>query len=63
MEKESPKGKTVNKDTIFHKGQGVIYQGREAKVINVNPVLTIRIKGKHEIICGNINNKVSPQGS
>ena len=64
MEKEgTAQVRSINKDVIFHKGQGVIYQGREAKVINVNPVLTIRIKGEHEIICGNIANEVSPQGS
>ena len=56
-------GKVINKDEFFHKGQRVIYKGREAKVINVNPVFTIRIEGKHEIICGDIANEVSPQGS
>jgi hypothetical protein len=55
-------GKTINKDEFFHKGQRVFYKGREAKVINVNPVCTIRIEGEHEIICGNIANEVSLQG-
>jgi hypothetical protein len=64
MEKEDVvEGKLVNKDELFHKGQRVFYRGRAAKVINVNPVFTIRIEGKHEIICGNIANEVSLQGS
>ena len=57
------KGKSIYEDESFYKGQRVIYQGREAKILNVNPVLTIRIEGKHEIICGNIVNEVSPQKS
>jgi hypothetical protein len=64
MEKEGMvKGIGIHEDVLFYKGQRVIYQGREAKVINVNPVFTIRIEGKHEIICGDIANEVSPQGS
>ena len=64
MEKEKTvKRSAINEDVLFSKGQRVIYQGREAKVINVNPVFTIRIEGKHEIICGNIANELSLQGS
>ena len=63
MEKERMiKGKSINEDVLFYKGKRVIYQGREAKVINVNPVFTIRIEGKYEIICGNIANELNPQG-
>ena len=57
------KGKTIYEDASFYKGQRIIYQGREAKFINVNPVFTIRIEGKYEIICGNIASELSPQGS
>ena len=64
MEKEGMvKGRAINEDVSFYRGQRVIYQGREAKVINVNPVFTIRIEGKDEIICGNIANELSLQGS
>ena len=56
-------GNTIDNEELFHKGQRVFYRGREAKVINVNPVFTIRIEDEHEIICGNIANEVSPQGS
>ena len=53
----------INEETQFYRGQRVIYKGREAKIINVNPVFTIRIESEHEIICGNIVNEVSPQKS
>ena len=49
------------KDCIFHKGQMVLYKGREASVVNVRPVFIIRIKCKCEIICGDtLLNEVSP---
>ena len=64
MEKKGMvKGSAINEEGLFFKGQRVIYQGREAKVININPVFTIRIEGKNEIICGNIANELIPQGS
>ena len=64
MENEAVvEGKTINKDALFHKGQRVFYKGREAKVINVDPVFTIRIEGEYQIICGNISNELSLQGS
>ena len=40
------------KDYIFHKGQRVIYQGKEANVINVRPVFIIKIKDTNQVICG-----------
>ena len=64
MEKElMVPGMAISDEIQFYRGQRVIYQGREAQVINVTPVLTIRIEGKHEIICGNIVNELIPQGS
>ena len=55
MEKEDTlKEKTINQDAIFHKGQGVIYKGREAKVINVNPVFIIKIKNNNHVVCGDV---------
>ena len=48
-------------DCIVHKGQIVLYKGREASVLDVRPVFTLRIKGRCEIICGNtLLNEVSP---
>ena len=57
------RGKAINGKIEFYRGQRVIYQGQEAKVVNINPVFTIKIEGKHEIICGNIVNELIPQGS
>jgi hypothetical protein len=49
------------KDCIFHKGQLVLFKGREANILNVRPVFTLRINGKCEIIYGNtLPNEVSP---
>ena len=39
-------------DCIFYKGQIIYYKGREASVLNVRPVLIIRLKDTYEIICG-----------
>jgi len=41
-----------SKDYIFHKGQSIIYHGEEARVLNVRPVFIIKIKDKHQVICG-----------
>lgn len=64
MERETVvAGKALSKDELFQKGQRVFFKGREAKVINVTPVFTIRIEGENEIICGNIAHELSLQGS
>ena len=38
----------------IEKGQTVIYQGEEASIIGVEPVLIIQIKNKSHIVCGDI---------
>ena len=49
------------KDCIFHKGQMVLYKGREANVLDVKPVFIIRLKDTCEIICGDtLLNEISP---
>ena len=49
---------TLKHDIIFRKGEKVIYKGQEASVVEVKPVLTIRIKGEVHVVCGNIMNDV-----
>lgn len=51
---------TVQMDRIYHKGQKVIYRGQEANIVALKPVLTIRIKGKGHVVCGNILRDVTP---
>lgn len=52
---------TAKKDCIYHKGQSIIYHGEEARVLSVRPVFIIKIKEKHQVICGNyLLNDVSP---
>ena len=46
------KNKTIKKEQMLQKGQTVIYQGEEANILNVNPVLTIKVKNKGCIVCG-----------
>ena len=54
MYNENQRKKILNReDCIFHKGQIVLYKGREATVLDVRPMLIIRMKGTCEIICGN----------
>ena len=49
------------KDYIFHKGQSIIYHGEEASVLSVRPLFIIKIKDKHQVICGNqLFNDVCP---
>ena len=44
---------TKEKEQKFHRGQTVIYQGEEARVLDVEPVMTIKIKNSNCIVCGN----------
>jgi len=42
--------------TQLRKGQRIIYEGKEAEVIGVKPLLTIKIKGR--IICGSLSGQI-----
>jgi hypothetical protein len=56
-----PKKEEITKnDRIFRKGEKVIYKGQEASVVEVKPVLTIRIKGEVHVVCGHIQEDVKP---
>ena len=41
-------------DSAYRKGQSIYYKGDEAKILDVKPVFTIKIKGKSHIMCGDI---------
>ena len=43
---------TIKKEQNLQKGQTVIYQGEEASILDVKPVLTIKVKDKGYIVCG-----------
>jgi hypothetical protein len=48
---------TIKDDAIrfsLQKGQKVLYEGEEAEVLSVRPVLIIKIKAKKRVICGNL---------
>ena len=42
----------------LHEGQKIVYNGKEAFVIKLKPVIVLKIKGKSEIICGNVLNEL-----
>ena len=62
MHKENLHENILNReDCIFHKGQIVFYQGKEASVLNVRPMLIIRLRDTCEIICGDtLLHEISP---
>ena len=43
---------TTEKEQMFLRGQTVIYQGEEARVIDVEPVFTIKTKNTNRLVCG-----------
>jgi hypothetical protein len=57
---KSEREETVKNGRIFRKGEKVLYKGQEASVVEVKPVLTIRIKGEVHVVCGNILKDVKP---
>jgi hypothetical protein len=60
FQKKVHEEKSLKKEQKFQKGQTVIYQGEEARILDVEPVLTIKIKSKNSIVCGDtLLNEVS----
>ena len=60
FERKLHKKKSTKKEQALQKGQTVIYQGEEARILDVEPVLTIKIKSKNSIVCGDtLLNEVS----
>jgi hypothetical protein len=46
------KKKSTKKEQMFQRGQTVIYQGEEARVLDVEPILTIITKNTNRLVCG-----------
>ena len=42
----------------LRKGQRIVYEGKEAVVICVKPLLTLKFKDR--IICGSLNGRIDP---
>ena len=51
---------TLRKGRNVCKGQKIFYKGEEARVIDVNPVVVIKILSKNELVCGNILKDIIP---
>ena len=45
---------SMKTNKTFQKGQNILYKGDEAKIINVIPMLTIKLESKNQIICGDV---------
>ena len=41
---------------IFQKGQKILYEGKEAEVISINPILVIKTRDR--VVCGNIQKRI-----
>ena len=52
VSKERTQKQNNQQRAIVQKGQTVIYQGEEASILDVKPVLTIKVKNKGYIVCG-----------
>ncbi len=52
MDNNCLKEYVLETNPTYHKGQRVFYQGDEAMILDVSPVLTIKIKDKNKVICG-----------
>lgn len=44
----------------YHKGQRILYKGKEAVVLEAEPVITVQVIDKNQIICGNIMDDIKP---
>ena len=50
---------TANDNITYQKGQRILFKGEEAIVLDVEPVITVQVIGKNQIICGNIMDDIS----
>lgn len=44
----------------YQKGQKILYKGKAAQIIEVQPVFTIMINSTSHVICGNVLDEVRP---
>lgn len=49
---------TVSNHDLLRKGEIVMYEGKEAKVIGVKPILIIKLDNR--ILCGALHNQIEP---
>ncbi len=49
---------TVSNHDLIRKGEIVMYEGKEAEVISVKPLLIIKLGNR--ILCGALNNRIEP---
>ncbi len=49
---------TVSNHDLIRKGEIVMYEGKEAEVIRVKPLLIIKLNNR--ILCGALHNQIEP---
>ncbi len=49
---------TVTNHNLIRKGEIVMYEGKEAEVIRVKPILVIKVD--NQFICGALHNRIEP---
>jgi hypothetical protein len=49
---------TVSNHDLIRKGEIVMYEGKEAEVIRVEPLLIIKLNNR--ILCGDLHNQIEP---
>ena len=50
--------KPCQQDTLFHKGETVVYDGNTCRVMRVNPFLVIKCGNR--VVCGNLYKQIKP---
>ncbi len=53
-QRKQHKKQATEKEQMFQRGQTVIYQGEEARILDVEPVFTIITKNTNRLVCGDI---------
>lgn len=56
MNDDLKKEAMVSSYDLFRKGEIVTYEGKEAKVLGVNPLLIIKLENR--ILCGALHNQI-----
>jgi len=54
---------TAKQKIPYQKGQRILFKGKEAIVLEVEPVITIQVIGDNHIACGNIIDDMRPYES
>ena len=60
MKKENLPEESYIRKVDLHIGENILYRGEEAIVLDVKPVLMVKLLSKDQVICGHIQKDVRP---